>query len=50
LQIDTVRKSDGTHGTYIAATVHLRPDDRGRLFIVDAKEDGQSNYTPLYDD
>lgn len=50
LQIDTVRKSDGTHGTYIAATVHLRPDDRGKLFIVDAKEDGQSNYTPLYDD
>lgn len=50
LQIDTVRKSDGTHGTYIAATIHLRPDNRGKIFIVDAKEDGQSNYTPLYND
>lgn len=50
LLVDTTNSWDGDHGTYVKTTIHLLPDDRGKIFIVEAKKEGQSNYTPLYND
>lgn len=52
LNITTENDSDSTHGTFVKATVHLRPDSSGSVFTVEAKkkQEQDSLYRSLYDD